>query len=97
ALKGFDAAFDAAPDGNERRGAWRSARSKLVDLFFSVDGSGPGATFHERAVSAALPGLVDTIAAQLLAHCPDRSDASRCPWARQELPQDIADFVSGPL
>jgi hypothetical protein len=91
ALKGFDHAF--ASD-TARQAKWKSARSRFVDTFFAVDGT--GARFANPAVPKILPVLVDALRAQIGAHCPDARIGVGCAWAQNELAQKLGDVVKGP-
>ena len=96
ALKGVDAAFAKFkdPKGDDRLTPWRRARSQIVDAFFSVDGSGTAATWHEPAIAKVLPIVIDALRAQVFAHCPDRG--APCAWARTQLSKSLEGVVSGP-
>jgi hypothetical protein len=98
ALKAFDTAFDAwaaaNPTDNQRQTKWRSARSQIVDTFFSTKGAGTMTTWSNPAIPKILPALIDALHAQLIAHCPDRS--APCAWAKTDLPKNLGDVVSGP-
>lgn len=98
ALKAIDAAFDgwasANPGDNGRQAKWRSARSQIVDTFFSVAGTGKMTTWANPAIAKILPPLIDALHAQLIAHCPDRS--APCAWAQRDLAQNLGDVVGGP-
>ncbi len=90
--------IDQKLDGDPRQTRFHSARSQLVDTFLGVDGSGPTATFHNKAVPKALPILIDVLRAQLNAHCPTReTDTTRCKWATQDFAQEAADNFSSPV
>jgi hypothetical protein len=97
ALKGFDAAFEAhkaASGGDDRRPAWRRARSQLVDQLFAVEGSGAATKWKNPALEKILPTLVSAVRSQVVAHCPD--PAVGCAWARAEMPGAMRDVVTGP-
>jgi hypothetical protein len=100
ALKGIDAAFaawaQAHPTDATRQDQWHQARSDLVDQFFSVTGTGTQTTWANPSVPKILPILSDVLLAQIHAHCPDRTTGSACPWALQDLVQNVSDVVSGP-
>ncbi len=96
AFKGVDAAFASHPDGKERQAEWRKARSRLVDTFFSVKGTGKTTLWQNASTQAILPTLVETLQSQLVARCPDRSAGASCVWARDELRKNLSDVVSGP-
>ena len=89
--KGYDAAALAA-----RRAAWKHARSQLVDQLLAVDGSGPGASFRNRALAAALPDVLDRLREQVNARCPDREAGAPCTWATQSVAAQMGDSVGGP-
>jgi hypothetical protein len=96
ALEGIDAAFenDAAKGGPDRLTPWRTARSQIVDTFFAVDGTGPASQWHDPAIAKVLPVVLDTLRAQVFAHCPDRTVP--CTWAREDLSATFSKVVGGP-
>jgi hypothetical protein len=98
AFKGIDASFDAFasanPGGADRHALWKAARSQLVDTFLAVDGSGPSATFHNKALPAVLPSVIEVLRAQVAAHCPARD--ANCAWAKQDLVNNVSDVIRGP-
>jgi hypothetical protein len=100
ALKGIDAAWDteiAANHGDTTaHDAWRSARSQLVDTFFSVTGSGAASDWTNPVLPALVPNLIDTLRGHVAAHCPSARFDGSCAWARQELAQKLGDVVDGP-
>ncbi len=100
ALNEMDQSFttyaQANPSDANRLTLWRSARSQLVDTFFSVNGTGTMSTFANPAIVTILPTLIDALKSQILAHCPDRSSAAACPWASTQLAQNAATVVGGP-
>lgn len=97
ALAAVDTGFarEASPGSTQlpRQTAWRTARSRMVDSLFSVEGVGPTATF-KRAGTADLLGRVVRIArTEIDARCRGQRT---CPWAQQTLPRDMAESVSSP-
>jgi len=99
ALKGIDATFAAWAQANpsdDRQPAWKSARSQLVDEFFSVNGTGASSSWANAAFPAIIPPLLDAVESQIVAQCPDRSSRAACTWWTQQMPQNLADVVGGP-
>lgn len=104
ALSGIDEAFDTyeaqnPQDVSERRKGWKEARSALVDQFLGVNGIKSNSSFKNVGVPKMTPVLVDTLRAQLLAHCPKSFTPpyERCTWARDELPKKAEEAMGGPL
>lgn len=104
ALSGIDEAFDSyeaqnPQDTSERRLHWREARSALVDQFLGVNGIKSNSSFKNPAIPKITPVLVDTLRAQLLAHCPKSFTPpyERCTWARDELTKKAEETMGGPL
>jgi hypothetical protein len=99
ALKGIDAAFASwaqSHPGDDRHPAWLAARSQLVDQFFGVSGTGPQSAWVNQTIPAIVPALFDTIQAQVLAQCPDRSSRAACTYWPKQMPQNLGDTVGGP-
>jgi hypothetical protein len=99
ALDAVDAAFTAwaqAHPGDDRRPAWRAARSQLVDQFLSTTGAGAQTAWQNPSIPAILPALFDAIQSQVLAQCPDRSSRAACTYFTQQMPQNLSDVVGGP-
>ena len=99
ALDGIDAAFASwaqAHPSDDRKPAWRGARSQLVDEFFSVTGTGAQTNWANKAIPAIVPPLLDALESQGLAQCPDRSSRAACTYWTQQMPQNLADVVGGP-
>jgi hypothetical protein len=99
ALDGIDAAFASwaqSHPNDDRQPAWRAARSQIVDEFFGVTGTGTQATWTNQAIPAIVPPLLDAVAQQVLAECPDRSSRAACTWWPQSMPQNLSDVVGGP-
>ncbi len=88
--------FDAS-DRAERQKRWKKARSRLVDTFLAVDGTGANARFRNPAVPQAVVRLLKTLREQVNANCPDRETTGKCDWARVELAKKMADTMRGPL
>lgn len=87
ALRKFD---ELIPADSPRRARWRNARSRLVEQFLGVDGSGTTSTFRNAAFIHSIPILVDVLRAQVNANCPDRETSPvPCRWATGKDP--IAD------
>ncbi len=103
ALNGIDAAFaDYAaknPKDAGRQALWLSARSQIVDQFFSIDGSGTSSTFTDASIPKILPVVLGALRAQVVAHCPASFNAPYplCAWAAQDLTNDMQETVNGPL
>ena len=101
ALKGMDQAFANFATSNagdtSKHAAWLSARSQIVDTFFSVNGSGPSATWTNPVVPRIVPSLIDTLRGELAANCPTARLNGLCPWARAGLTQKMTTTVNGPL
>lgn len=108
ALHGMDVRFDTACDGaadqaactadaSQRKAQWKSARSRLVDEFLSVDGAGPGAQFRNKATPKLLARTLHLLREQINAHCPGRETGGGCQWARKDLADNLASTLSGPL
>jgi hypothetical protein len=99
ALDAIDAAFTAwsqAHPNDDRHPTWLSARSQLVDEFFSVNGTGAASTWANPAIPAILPTVLDAIQSQILAQCPDRSSRAACAYYMQTMPQNLSDTIGGP-
>ena len=106
ALNEMDAAFQTAPNPNpneDRFAQWRLARSQLVDQFLAVDQgtspAGPTWTFDNAGVPKFVPTLIDTLRAQIFAHCPTTTTPpyTRCAWARDTFTSELATVVHGPV
>jgi hypothetical protein len=94
ALHRFDEAFVGKED---ILGQWRRARSQLVDEFFGVEGSGPGAYFKNRSTVPMLLSILKVTREQLNANCPGRENGEPCEWARRDMALKVADVLSNPL
>ncbi len=111
ALHAMDVRFDTACDGaqgvdpaacaadaQDRKAKWKSARSRLVDEFLTVDGEGKdGAKFRNAGTPKVLATTLHLLREQLNAHCPDREAGVTCEWARTELADKLATTFSGPM
>jgi hypothetical protein len=103
ALNEIDAAFAAYAKKNPmdagRQALWLSARSQLVDQFFTINGSGTSSTFADASVPNILPVVIGALRAQVAAHCPASFNAPYppCAWAGQQLASDMQETVDGPL
>ncbi len=110
ALHGLDVRFDTACDGlpgadidackadaAARKAQWKTARSRLVDEFLTINGEGPGATFRNKATPKVLAQTLRLLREQLNANCPNRESGGGCAWARTELSEKLASTFSGPL
>ncbi len=75
-----------------RRTSWESARSALVDQVLTVDGTGPGARFHNPATGGMTRQLVGWLGDRVEAH---RTAGDVVPWARG-LSGRLAETVRGP-
>jgi hypothetical protein len=92
----FAAYAQANPNDTGRQAQWRHARSQLVDQFLGVNGQNTTAqSFQDPSLPKILPILLDTLRAQVAAHCPGPPHGL-CPWARQELAQNAAATIGGP-
>jgi hypothetical protein len=92
----FAAYAQANPNDTGRQAQWRQARSQLVDQFLSVNGENTKTqSFKDPSLPKILPVLIDTLRAQVAAHCPGPPYGA-CPWARQQLTQNAATTVGGP-
>jgi hypothetical protein len=88
------ASFAAAhPSDAGRQAAWRSARSKFVDTFLSVDGQGAAATFHNPTLITIAPKLLAAIREQVAAQCPG---GPPCAWGQSQLATELSDALRGP-
>ncbi len=102
ALKAMDARFESAPafsaeDRTDRRTRWRRARSRLVDQFLTVDGTGPKARFRNGMVPKAALTTVQILREQINAQCPLREQTGQCDWGRHQLTQSATDVLQGPV
>jgi hypothetical protein len=103
ALNGIDAAFaDYAaknPKDAGRQTAWRSARSQIVDQFFTIEGSGLGSTFADASIPKILPTVIGALREQLVAHCPASFSPPYppCAWAGRDLTSHMQETVDGPI
>lgn len=89
--------IDVALEGNPRRDRWRHARSRLVDSFLAVNGSGAGAQFRNPSTPAAMPILIDVLREQVNANCPDReTNPQPCAWATTEFASKARDTIEEP-
>jgi hypothetical protein len=100
ALKGMDQAFadyETASGGDTaKHAAWLSARSQIVDTFFSVTGTGAQAQWANPVLPRVLPSLIDTLRGDLAANCPTARLDGLCPWARTNLVQKMTATTGGP-
>ncbi len=96
ALGAIDKEFANHSEGGERLPQWRSARSVLTDLLLGVKGTGSKADFANPGIPKMVNVLVDTLASQIAAHCPDRTK-TECKWASADLPNSTKDVLEGPL
>ena len=86
ALNNIDAQFatyaTANPADAQRLTQWRAARSKLVDQFLTISGSGSSSSFQDASVPKILPVVVSTLREQVAAHCPASFSPPypACPW-----------------
>lgn len=102
ALKRIDDRFAnagdfSAEDRAARQQRWKKARSRLVDQFLAVDGTGTNARFHNPAVPKAMVRLLKTLREQVNIRCPDRETTGQCEWARTDLANKMAESMRGPL
>ena len=95
ALNAMDAQW-VGPDGDTNHATWRAARSKLVDQFLAVDVPADPklAKFHNGAMAASMPILVDLIEDRIEEH-KNKGDLSK--WAREGLWKSFDESLSGPL
>ena len=74
-----------------RRADWEGARSSLVDLFISVDGSGSTARFHNPRFAGVARALTAWLSDRVAAH---RAAGDLDPWA-QGLATRLSDTLRG--
>ena len=90
-------AMDPLIDRNSpQRESWNAARSATVDQLLTVDGTGPGAQFHNRAMAPITRMLTDWAAERLAAH---RAAGDLDAWARGReggLATRLENVVRGP-
>lgn len=96
ALDAMDAQW-VGPTADADHATWRSARSKIVDQFLTVDV--PGGDFsksvlHNQAVATSMPILVDLLDDRVAQH---KAAGDLGTWARKDLVQSFDDSISGPL
>lgn len=84
-------------DAVKRKAQWKQARSLLVDEFLSVDGSGGGASFHNKATPRVVTSLLRVVREQLNANCPDREAGTPCVWAKKTLADKLSEVIGGPV
>jgi hypothetical protein len=102
ALSAIDAAFAAYATANPqdagRQAQWHNARSQLVDQFLKITGSLDNSVFANPTVTKLGPTAIDTIRAQLWAHCPTSfvPPYDKCTWARHDIAANMSDTVGGP-
>jgi hypothetical protein len=103
ALNGIDAAFAAYAAKNPmdagRQTVWRSARSQIVDQFFTINGTTTSSSFADASIPRVLPDVIGALREQLVAHCPSSFNAPYppCAWAGQDLTSHMEETVDGPL
>lgn len=71
-----------------REHKWLTARSNIVDEFFTIDGRGEQAKFRDQGIPQIAPVVIGLLRAQRLAKCKGDAD---CPALRQDLAKDIED------
>ena len=96
AINAIDKQFRNHPEGTARLAQWRSARSVLVDAFFGVKGTGTTAEFVNAGIPKMVNILVNALASQVAAHCPDRTKLD-CKWASDELSQSAKETLESPF
>lgn len=103
ALDSMDAAFDKSaaehPGEPDRREAFKSGLSRLADHFLAVKGERETSEFTNPLTSRLLPPAIDLLRSELYARCPDTwtPPYARCTWMRDELTQQGADVLGGPV
>lgn len=102
ALKRIDERFAsakglAADDRDERLQKWRKARSRLVDQFMAVDGTGTDARFRNPVLPKTIVRVLKILREQLNARCPNRERGEPCTWASHELAEKTAEVLRSPL
>lgn len=82
-----------------RRAQWKSARSRLVDEFLAIDGSGATAKFKHADLPRTAIGMLQAVREQLNApgRCDKRETGAVCTWAKKDLGDKLATTMSGPL
>ena len=103
ALNNMDAAFAtyaaAHPGDTQRLTAWRAARSKLVDQFLTIHGSGSASSFADTSVPSILPVLVGRCASRSSPNCPASFSPPypACDWVTTELLGNMQASMQGPV
>jgi hypothetical protein len=93
----FAAYAQANPNDTQRQVLWRKARSQLVDQFLSVSGQNTTMqSFVDPSLPAILPIVLDSVREQVAAHCPGPPFGT-CTWTRQQLTQNAAATIGGPM
>jgi hypothetical protein len=89
----------ANPGDTARKETFVRGRSALADAYFRTEGTGATASFGNKSVPKIVPIGVDVMRSQLWARCPKSFSPpyERCAWARDTLPKDAADALTGPL
>jgi hypothetical protein len=101
ALNNIDAQFAAYAQANPtdagRLAQWRAARSRLVDQFLTIKGTGSSSTFADASVPKILPTVVNTLREQIAAHCASSYSPPypACPWVG-ELVTNMQTSMQGP-
>ncbi len=81
----------------QRHAQWLRARSRLVDQFLDVSGSGKDARFRNPMTpKAALVGL-SVLREQINAQCSDRERDNACVWTRKDLAAKAGDVLQSPM
>jgi hypothetical protein len=103
ALNNLDAAFatyaTANPNDAGRLAQWRNARSKLVDQFLTINGTGSSSSFADVSVPNILPVLLTTLREQVVANCASSFSPPypACSWAMGGLTNKMQTSMQGPL
>lgn len=87
----FNAMDPLLDSDSARRTDWQSARSSLVDLFLSVDGSGTSARFHNPRFAGVARALTAWLADRVSAH---RTAGDLDAWAQSLAPR-LSDTLTG--
>jgi hypothetical protein len=91
AMRAQEAVLERSGDAKRK---WLSARSRIADEIFRVDGRGDDAHFADPAVAGVVPKLVDLLVAQRTAEC--NGDPS-CPALRTDLARSAEAKLGSPL
>lgn len=94
-INGLDARWTYT-GGDKDHATWRAARSKIVDVFLTIDAPGGDFTksaMRNKGVQTVTPILVDLIADRLAEH---RAKGDLDAWAKTGLVNSFTETLSGP-